>query len=288
LSPSGKEERKLLHVLHTFTEQVITERREQILRHKRIKSDTKPLASEDEVFMTAKRRIAFLDMLITAQIEQTEADPGNALTDLDIREETDTFMFEGHDTTAANANWTTFLLGSYPEYQVKVYEELQEIFGDDMDRPMTSEDLTKMKYLECCIKESLRLYPSVPFVARAINSDLDLENGTVIPGGTTAFILPYMIHRDATVFPEPEVFLPDRFFPENSVGRNPFSYVPFSAGPRNCIGQKFAMMEEKVLLANLLRNFKVEAAERREDIILLAQLIMRPKNGLRVKLVPRR
>ncbi|CAG7732155.1 unnamed protein product [Allacma fusca] len=237
--------------------------------------------------MRAKRRVAFLDLLITAQMEQTNEEPGMALTNLDIREETDTFMFEGHDTTAASANWTTFLLGCNPECQAKVYEELLEIFGEDVERPITSEDLTKMKYLDCCIKESLRLYPSVPVLARDIKSDVLLDDGVVIPSGTNAFIMPYMIHRDPEVFPEPEVFLPDRFFPENSVGRSPFAYVPFSAGPRNCIGQKFAVMEEKVLLANLFRNFKVVAAERREDIILLAELIMRPKNGLWVKLIPR-
>lgn len=83
-------------------------------------------------------------------------------------------MFEGHDTTSANVSFTLFALGAYPDIQEKVWEELDSIFGQDKQRPATSEDLSRMKYLECVIKESLRVYPSVPFIQRSLSTDIVL------------------------------------------------------------------------------------------------------------------
>lgn len=108
-----------------------------------------------------------------------------------------------------------------------------------------------------------------------------------IPAGTTAMIVTYMLHRNPEVYPKPEQFIPERFLPENSYGRHPYAYIPFSAGPRNCIGQKFAILEEKAVISAVLRNYKIEAIDRREDLTLLGELILRPKDGLRLKITPR-
>ncbi|KAK9506236.1 hypothetical protein O3M35_008207 [Rhynocoris fuscipes] len=103
----------------------------------------------------------------------------------------------------------------------------------------------------------------------------------LIPSGTTAVIVAYQLHRDPDVFPQPEKFIPERFLERDST-KNPYSYVPFSAGPRNCIGQKFAVMEEKVIVSNIIRNYKITSVDRREDLVLLAELILRPKSGIRM------
>lgn len=224
----------------------------------------------------------------------------------DIREEVDTFMFEGHDTTSAAISWTLFLLGSNPEYQERVVEELESIFGDDTETPATMKNLLDMRYLECCIKDALRLFPSVPMMARMVGEDVTISKssiavsvtiffilnspfsgGKLVPAGTQAIIMTYALHRNPRVFPKPEQFNPDNFLPENCAGRHPFAYIPFSAGPRNCIGQKFAILEEKAVISTVLRKYKIESVDRREDLTLLGELILRPKDGLRVKITPR-
>ncbi|XP_033071818.1 cytochrome P450 4V2 isoform X2 [Trachypithecus francoisi] len=193
-----------------------------------------------------------------------------------------TFTNNGHDTTAAAMNWSLYLLGSNPEVQKKVDHELDDVFGRS-DRPATVEDLKKLRYLECVIKETLRLFPSVPLFARSVSEDCEVAGYRVLKG-TEAVIVPYALHRDPRYFPNPEDFQPERFFPENAQGRHPYAYVPFSAGPRNCIGQKFAVMEEKTILSCILRHFWIESNQKREELGLEGQLILRPSNGIWIKL----
>ncbi|KAB7504045.1 Cytochrome P450 4C1 [Armadillidium nasatum] len=174
-----------------------------------------------------KPRLAFLDLLLESAEENED------LSDEDIREEVDTFMFAGHDTVAASLNWTLYLLGCHPSIQNKVYEELEAIFGKS-DRAAASSDIREMKYLECCIKESLRLFPSVPIYGRELKENL-VVGEYVIPKETNVFVIAYQLHRDPDQFPDPNSFKPERFLSENSVKRNPYAYVPFGAGSRNCI-----------------------------------------------------
>ncbi|CAL8331176.1 unnamed protein product [Lota lota] len=265
----GLEHNRRLKTLHAVTSNVIHERADHLSLEE---GDTDSVSEKG-----TKKRRAFLDMLLN-----TVDEGGNKLTHKDIQEEVDTFMFEGHDTTAAAMNWTVHLLGSHPEVQRKVHQELQEVFGGS-ERPITMEDLKELKYLDCVIKESLRIFPSVPFFARTLCDDIVI-NGFKVPKGVNAIVLTYALHRDPRYFPNPEEFQPERFLPENSVGRPPYAYIPFSAGLRNCIGQRFAMMEEKVVLASILRSFNIEACQRREELNPFAELILRPEKGIFIKL----
>ncbi|KAJ8920819.1 hypothetical protein NQ315_015609, partial [Exocentrus adspersus] len=146
----------------------------------------------------------------------------------------------------------------------------------------------ELKFMERCIKETLRIYPSVPFIARVLEEDVIASNGCVIPKGAPAHIHIYDIHRNPKIWSNPEKFDPDRFLPENCRNRHPFAYVPFSAGPRNCIGQKFALLELKVALCGILRNFKLEPVDTPESIVLITDIVLRAENEtVRVKFVPR-
>ncbi|XP_077158275.1 cytochrome P450 4V2 isoform X2 [Paroedura picta] len=269
----GREHYRGLKILHSFTDKVIKEKARELENQERHQSDT---VSTDEQSGCKVRR-AFLDMLLNAT-----DDNGKKLSYKDVREEVDTFMFEGHDTTAAAVNWSIYLLASHPEVQRKVHHELDEVFGDSR-RHITSDDLKQLRYLECVIKEVLRIFPSVPYFARTLHETCYIR-GFKIPKGTDVLIIPVMLHRDPDVFPEPEKFRPERFSMENSAGRNPYAYVPFSAGPRNCIGQRFAQMEEKAILATILRNFWVETKQKYEDLCPVAELILRPNNGIWIQL----
>ncbi|XP_039277042.1 cytochrome P450 4c3 [Nilaparvata lugens] len=263
-----------IKILHGLSNKIIAERKEEVRQEK--ENGHKDNAKDEFSILGSKKRLAFLDLLIEASKE------GTVLSDEDIREEVDTFMFEGHDTTSAGLCWLLLLLGSNQEVQDRVVAELDSIF-EGSDRPFTMKDLNDMKYLECCIKEALRLYPSVPMLARKLEEDVTLGD-FLVPSGTTAMIIIYALHRDPNVFKNPEVYNPDNFLPENIQGRHPYSYIPFSAGPRNCIGQKFALLEEKSIASSILRKYRVEAIDRREDLTLLGELILRPKDGIRVKL----
>lgn len=279
LTKYGRRYNQCLKVLHGFTNKVIRERK-QLLEARKMAPEAKPVSTEDED-VGKKKRSAFLDLLLAASEHAT-----TPLTDVEIREEVDTFMFEGHDTTTAGICWSLFLLGSHPEVQDRVVAELDTIFADEPDRRITMRDLNEMKYLERVIKESLRLFPSVPFIGRVLAEDTQFGE-YLVPAGTFVNVEIFHVHRCADQFPEPNRFNPDNFLPENVQSRHPYSYVPFSAGPRNCIGQKFALLEEKCMLASVLRKFTVTATEKFENLTLMNELILRPESGIRVKLAHR-
>ncbi|CAH1251095.1 CYP4V2 [Branchiostoma lanceolatum] len=275
----GREFEETLRILHDFTRSVIEERSEQFQKQLESQSQDGFDIVEDPdkpVAIGGRKRLAFLDMLLYASVGETK------LTNADIQEEVDVLMFAGHDTTASAATWAIFLIGSHPEVQRKVHEEMDRVMSDPDQKP-TIDDLREMKYLECCIKESLRLYPSVPVFARTLSEDCVI-GGHDVPKGVTAAISAHNVHRNPKHWPDAERFDPERFFPENSVGRHPYAYIPFSAGLRNCVGQKFALAEEKVLLSSIFRRFRVETTQQRDDLMPMGDVVLRPKNGVRVKL----
>lgn len=274
LLPQGRDFKHCLDVLHSFTNKVIHDRQAEFA------AAAGENVAHDLPGTGTKKRRAFLDLLL-----QCSFNSNGQLTLEDIREEVDTFMFEGHDTTSAGIAWSIFLIGRHPEVQARIHQELDEIFGSTL-RDVEHDDLRRMTYLECAIKEALRLYPPVPWYARTLTEDAVL-GGFHVPKATAVLIVATILHRDEAYFPDPEKYDPERFNPENSARRHPFAYLPFSAGPRNCIGQKFAMMELKVVLATLFRNYSVQSMQLPPDAAPVSELILKPSLGIQVRLSAR-
>ncbi|KAI6210215.1 hypothetical protein M3Y96_00304000 [Aphelenchoides besseyi] len=260
----GREYDENLKLVTDFTRQVIADRR-------------KTFAPID--FQDSKRQYAFLDLLLDVQTT-------GGLTDEDIREETDTFMFEGFDTTSSNTTWTLWLLAHYPNYQKKIFEELDQVFGES-NRNCTSEDLKELRYLEQCIKESLRLFPPVPFFTRKVEEDIDCVGGYKIPRNATLLIAPNCVSEDKQFYANPQKYDPDHFAPEVCASRNPFAFIPFSAGPRNCIGQKFALMEVKTVLSWFFRRYALTTHIPLDANPPCPEIISRPFLGLPVRISKR-
>lgn len=266
LSPHGFRYRKAVRVAHSHTDKVIRKRKEAL-------KEVNELSR-----IQAKRNLDFLDILLFARDEQQQG-----LSDEDLRAEVDTFMFEGHDTTASGVSFALYCLACNPQHQKICRDEINEVLGgkDTMDW----EDLSKIPYTTMCIKESLRLYPPVPGTARKITKPMTFFDGRSLPAGFRIGISVFGIHRNATVWENPDVFDPLRFLPENVSKRSPHAFVPFAAGPRNCIGQNFAMNEMKVAVALTLKRYElIEDPTFKPKII--ARLILRSLNGIHIKIKP--
>ncbi|CAH6779411.1 Cyp4f13 [Phodopus roborovskii] len=258
LTADGRRFRKACDLVHNFTDAVIRERRRTLNSQ-----------GVDEFVKT----LDFIDVLLMAKDEH-----GKELSDEDIRAEADTFMFEGHDTTASGLSWILYNLARHPEYQERCRQEVQELLRGREPEEIEWDDLAQLPFLTMCIKESLRLHPPVTMISRCCTQDIVLPDGRVIPKGNVCVISIFGVHHNPSVWPDPEVYDPFRFDPEAPQKRSPLAFIPFSAGPRNCIGQTFAMTEMKVALALTLLRFRLlpdDKEPRRQP-----ELILRAEGGL--------
>ncbi|RLU27446.1 hypothetical protein DMN91_001250 [Ooceraea biroi] len=276
-SSKYKHQIKCLKVLHGFTEKIIAERKRY---HE--STDGRYLNFENEVeddYMmgSRKKRLAMLDLMIAAS-------NNNQMSDSDIREEVDTFMFEGHDTVSMAITFAILLLAEHKDVQDRVRKEVTAVMKENGGK-LTMTALQNLPYLERCLKETLRLYPSVYSIIRKLEEDVKIRS-YIVPAGAELFLDIVHLHRNPDVWPNPDKFDPDRFLPDLVQNRHPFAYIPFSAGSRNCIGQRFAMMELKTVIGTLVHNFYLEPIDYLKDIRCLADIIIRIKEPVRVKIIP--
>ncbi|KAL0134205.1 hypothetical protein PUN28_001196 [Cardiocondyla obscurior] len=279
LTPMGKRHSKYLKILHGFTEKVIAERKQyhENTNGQYLKQVGSNIDDDIEVTGIKKKRLAMLDLLILAA-------QNNEMNDKDIREEVDTFMFEGHDTVAMGLTFAILVLAEHKDVQELVRNEVSAVI-DANGGKLTMAALNDMPYLERCLKESLRLYPSVPLISRVLSEDVKIQS-YLLPNGTVLHINIVDIHRDPNFWSNPNEFDPDRFLPEKIQKRHPYSYLPFSAGPRNCIGQRFAMLELKTIVASLVYNFYLEPVDYIRDLRMMTDIITRVTRPIRTRFVP--
>jgi cytochrome P450 len=183
-------------------------------------------------------------------------------------------IYAGHESTALSLGWTWYLLARHPEVFARVRQEVDQVLGG---RPPAFEDLPRLRYTLQVIKESLRLYPVIFMLARAPTRDLDIA-GYRLPKGQMVLMPPYLIHRDATFFPEPERFDPERFRPELEKQLPRYAYIPFGAGPHTCIGNHFAMMEQQLIVATMVQRLNIELVDGKELSPEVLTVTLRPSH----------
>ncbi|MEZ4432736.1 MAG: cytochrome P450 [bacterium] len=216
-----------------------------------------------------------LSMLMAAR----DPESGEAMSDAQLRDEGITLIGAGHETTANALAFALDLLGRYPEVQARVAEEADLVVGDG--RP-SADAIGALSYTRQVLQETLRLFPPVWTLARRSAEDDEL-GGFAVPAGTFVVVPVFSVHRDPALWVDPERFDPERFAEGAVIDRG--AYLPFSRGQRQCIGDRFAMMEAACALAMFMRRFRVEAVG--DGIELLPTLTLRSREPVRVRVVRR-
>jgi len=195
-----------------------------------------------------------LGMLMEARDQKTS----QAMPDRQLVNEIKTLIVAGHETTASTLNWTWYLLSQHPEVEEKLSSELNNLLGSQIPG---LDDLPKFAYTRQVIDEALRLYPAGWLLTRRALKD-DHLGDYFVPAGTEIYISPYFIHRHPNLWEDPDRFNPDRFGPDHSHDRHPLAMLPFSAGPRNCIGELFARVEMQIHLMTIAKQLRLRLVEK--------------------------
>ncbi|KAL7735211.1 hypothetical protein ACLKA6_016127 [Drosophila palustris] len=269
----AKDDAPALKIVHDFSSEIIAKRR--LLLKEELKQRQNSQTADEDIYINKKQRFAMLDTLIFAEKDGLIDHAG-------ICEEVDTLMFEGFDTTSMGLIFGLMNMSLYADKQELCYQEVSEFIDDDFSN-VDINQISKLKYLECFVKETMRMFPSVPIMARQTVRETELANGLIFPARSQITLHVFDIHRNPKYWDSPDEFRPERFLPENSKDRHTYAYIPFSAGQRNCIGQKYAMLEMKTLLIVVLKQFKILPLVDPKDFVFHTGITLRTKNNIKVK-----
>nr|UPI41565.1 CYP2 [Erythropodium caribaeorum] len=209
------------------------------------------------------------------------ADKATDLSDEDLIDEFVTFFYAGHETTARTLAFCLMELAFYPEVKAKLLEEIANVLGE-RDDDVTFENLPKLEYTWFCIRETLRLYPIAAGIRRYIDKP-SILNGIKIPGKTDLYVSSYVSARHPDHFDHPEEFIPERWASHDIVTSSGLTSFPFSVGYRTCIGQTFAQIESKILLARILRKFSIQLVPGHTKKIT-QRITIQPREGIECSL----
>lgn len=218
-------------------------------------------------------RTDLLALLLAAQDEET----GDGLSDDEVRDEVMTLFLAGHETTANALTWTWALLAEHPEVEARLHAEVDAVLGD---RRATFEDVKRLVYTRQVFSEGMRLYPPAWAVSRQAVRDTVLGGHRIAAGSVIGFS-PYVLHRDPRLWSTPERFNPDRFAPDAGIQRHKFAFIPFSAGPRGCIGEQFAWTEGILVTATLAQRWQLRRTDM-DPIPLYPSITLRPARPIPV------
>ncbi|XP_018357414.1 PREDICTED: cytochrome P450 3A19-like [Trachymyrmex cornetzi] len=270
LTPLGRKQKKTLNLLHSVVDEMIQQRIDELKNVNTIKNE------KNRTYRT------FFDIQMDACRKQN-------FTQQEIHNNVMTMLLTASDSISITMNFVIFMLANFPDVQEKVYQELLEIYGTKTIKfaPIKYDDLQHMHYLDRVIKETLRIFPPAPLIGRRVTKDLKIGE-VVLPKGADIIIGILKIQRDEEYWSNPMMFDPDRFLPER-IKDCQLCYLPFSEGPRNCIGMKYGMICLKVMVATLVRTFifKVNKSIETYQIKLKFGILLSPEKPLKVKIEKR-
>jgi len=234
-------------------------------------------AVKDQRLAQGRTETDFLSMLMAT----TDKDTGQPMSEKELLDEVMTLIVAGHETTASVLNFAWLLIAQHPEVEQQMLAEVQQLGG----QVPTFEQLSQIPYTKQVIEETMRLYPPGWMLTRRAIAD-DQLGQYFVEAGTDIFLIPYMIHRNPAHWPNPERFNPDRFAAGNDKQRHKFAYFPFAAGPRQCIGDFFSLVEMQLHLAYLLQHFSPRYSGPAQPPVE-PQVNLRSKDDIVMTMVPR-
>jgi cytochrome P450 len=220
-----------------------------------------------------------LSMLLLAQDE----DDHTGMSDKQVHDEALTLLIAGHETTANALAWTWYLLSQNPEVEARMHAELDRVLAD---KPPAFDDVARLPYTTGVFAESLRLYPPAWAIGRRAIQDYEI-NGYTIPANSILLMSPWVVHRDARFWPDPERMDPTRWTPEEAEKRPKFAFFPFGGGARVCIGERFAWAEGVLVLATLAQRWKMRMVQG-HPVATHAVITLRPRYGMKMTLTKRK
>ncbi|XP_067406928.1 cytochrome P450 3A9-like isoform X2 [Emydura macquarii macquarii] len=236
-------------------------------------------------------RVDFLQLMIESQNSNTSHESNGVnhtykgLTDPEILAQAFIFVFAGYEPTSNSLCYLAYELAIHPDVQQKLQEEIDSVLPNKT--PLTYDALMQMEYLDMTLNEILRLFPLGGRIERVCKNDIEV-NGVIIPKDIVIMIPSFVLHHDPEYWPEPEEFRPERFSKENKETLDQYTYLPFGAGPRNCIGMRFAILSMKVAITSLLQNFTIKPCKDTQiPLKLSSQGFLSPEKPIVLKLVPR-
>jgi cytochrome P450 len=251
---------------------------------RRLQAARRTLSATAERMIAQRRRqqgdqLGDQDDLLAMLLSARDAETGEGMDDRQISAEVLTLLLAGHETTALALAWTWYLLDTHPEVEQRLHTELRDALGDN--KP-TVDDLPHLPYLRMTLEETLRLYPPAwSFLRHAVAADT--LGGYRVPKRALVLISPYTMHRHPAFWERPEAYDPERFTPDRSVSRPRFAYVPFGGGPRQCIGNSFALTEAQLVLATVAQHYRLRMVP--GQVVEPEPLMtLRLRHGLRMRL----
>ncbi|XP_051061442.1 cytochrome P450 3A31 [Phodopus roborovskii] len=240
---------------------------------------------ENHLDSKQKHRVDFLQLMMNTHDNSKDKESHKALSDMEILAQSIIFIFAGYDTTSSTLAFALYLLATHPDIQKKLQEEI-DVTLPNKARP-NYDKVMEMEYLDMVLKETLRLYPIANRIERICKQDVGMD-GVLVPKGSVVTIPVFALHHDPQYWPEPEGFHPERFSKENKGSIDPYAFLPFGIGPRNCIGFRFALMNMKLVLTKVLQNFSFQPCKETQiPIELSRELILQPEKHIVLNVVPR-